>query len=97
MMLVLSRNQDEEVVIGNDIRLTVRAIRGNQVRLGFTPPPDVADQREELGEKAEGQKTLAVGPAASEGEPRLVTLLQPPFPRRGCLRWSTWRLRCSPG
>jgi carbon storage regulator len=68
-MLVLSRKQGEEVVIGNDIRLTVLAIRGNQVRLGFTAPPDVSIQRAELGEKAEDYRTLAVGPAASEAEP----------------------------
>jgi len=52
-MLVLSRKQGEEVAIGGNIRLTVVAIRGNRVRLGFTAPPDVSIQREELCPKAE--------------------------------------------
>jgi carbon storage regulator len=44
MMLVLSHEPGEEVVISDNIRLTVVAIRGNRVRLGFTAPPDVAIQ-----------------------------------------------------
>jgi carbon storage regulator len=47
-MLVLSRRVGEEIVIGDNIRVTVVAIRGNQVRLGFTAPPDVSIQRDEL-------------------------------------------------
>ena len=50
-MLVLSRKLNEEVIIGDNIRITVVAIRGNQVRLGFTAPPDVAIQRQELREE----------------------------------------------
>ena len=67
-MLVLSRKRGEAVVIGGDIRLTVVAIRGNQVRRGFTAPPDVSIQREELCQKAEGFRTLAERPAALEAE-----------------------------
>jgi carbon storage regulator len=47
-MLVLSRKLGEAVVIGGTIRLTVVAIRGNQIRLGITAPPEVAIRREEL-------------------------------------------------
>jgi carbon storage regulator len=47
-MLVLSRKIGEEIVIGDNIRVTVVAIRGNQVRLGFSAPEDVAIQRSEL-------------------------------------------------
>ena len=47
-MLVLSRKVGEEIVIADNIRVTVVAIRGNQVRLGFEAPPEVAIQREEL-------------------------------------------------
>ena len=68
-MLVLSRKRGEAVVIGGDIRLTVVAIRGNQVRLGFTAPPDVSIQREELCPKGEGSGTSAVRPATLEAEP----------------------------
>jgi len=68
-MLVLSRKEGEEVVIGDNIRLTVLAIRGNQVRRGFTAPPDVSIQREELCPKGEGSGTSAVRPATWEAEP----------------------------
>ena len=47
-MLVLSRKIGEEIVIGDNIRVTVVAIRGNQVRLGFTAPAEVSIQRDEL-------------------------------------------------
>lgn len=67
-MLVLSRRPGEEVVIGN-IRLTVVAMRGNQVRLGFTAPPDVFIQREELRPKDEAFGPWPVRPAALETEP----------------------------
>jgi carbon storage regulator len=68
-MLVLSRKQGEEVVIGDNIRLTVVAIRGGRVRLGFTAPPDVAIQREELCPEGEESVALAVRPPALEAEP----------------------------
>ena len=47
-MLVLSRKPGEELVIGDNIRLTVVAIRGNQVRLGITAPVEVPIRRQEL-------------------------------------------------
>jgi len=47
-MLVLSRKQNEQIIIGDNIRITVVAIRGNQVRLGFEAPRDVSIQRQEL-------------------------------------------------
>jgi carbon storage regulator len=47
-MLVLSRKVNEQIVIGENIRLTVVSIRGNQVRLGFEAPPDVLIFRDEL-------------------------------------------------
>jgi carbon storage regulator len=47
-MLVLSRKIGEEVVIGEDIRVRVLSIHGNQIRLGFVAPRDVQIHREEL-------------------------------------------------
>jgi carbon storage regulator len=68
-MLVLTRNQGEEVVIGENIRVTVLAIRGNQVRLGFTAPPDVRVHRKELRPVAEEGGTPTVRPAVSAEGP----------------------------
>jgi carbon storage regulator len=47
-MLVLSRRVGEEIVIDGNIRITVVALRGQQVRLGITAPKSVAVAREEL-------------------------------------------------
>jgi len=47
-MLVLSRKVGEEIVIGNDIRVRVVSVQGNQIRLGFIAPKDVPIHREEL-------------------------------------------------
>jgi carbon storage regulator len=47
-MLVLTRQQDESILIGDEIKVTVVAIRGEKVRLGVTAPKPVAVDREEI-------------------------------------------------
>ena len=49
-MLVLSRKIGEQVVLGDSmcVTVTVLAIHGNRVRLGFSAPEDVSICREEL-------------------------------------------------
>jgi carbon storage regulator len=47
-MLVLSRRVGEEIVIAGDIRLTILAIKGNQICLGFTAPSSVRVDRQEV-------------------------------------------------
>ena len=54
-MLVLSRKLGEQVVIGDNICVTVVAVRGSQVRLGFSAPEEVSIRREELGPCPENQ------------------------------------------
>ena len=50
-MLVLSRKEGEQIVIGGGIVITVIESHGNQVRLGFTAPNDVSILRKEITEK----------------------------------------------
>ncbi len=47
-MLVLSRRVDEEICIGDDIRLLVLSIQGGKVRLGVEAPEGVRIMRKEL-------------------------------------------------
>lgn len=47
-MLVLSRKLNESIVIGNNIRITVVGVRGNQIRLGIEAPEAVRILREEI-------------------------------------------------
>lgn len=50
-MLLLGRRVNEAVMIGNDITVKILSIKGNQVRLGITAPPNVAVHREEVFER----------------------------------------------
>ena len=47
-MLVLSRQRDETIMIGDDIEVTVVDIRGDKVRLGITAPKEISVHRKEV-------------------------------------------------
>jgi carbon storage regulator len=47
-MLVLSRQRDESIIIGDNIVLTVVDIRGDKVRLGIEAPKEVPVHRQEV-------------------------------------------------
>jgi carbon storage regulator len=50
-MLILTRDSNKEfksIYIGDDIKITLIGIKGNQVRLGFIAPNNVRIVREEL-------------------------------------------------
>jgi len=53
-MLVLSRKRGENIVVGNDIVVTVVEIKGDKVRLGIVAPKDVSVHREEVYEAIHG-------------------------------------------
>ena len=47
-MLVLTRKINETIIIGENIRVTITAIHGRQVRLAIEAPQEVTVVREEL-------------------------------------------------
>ena len=47
-MLVLSRQRDETIVIGDDIEVTIVDIRGDKVRLGINAPKSIPVHRKEV-------------------------------------------------
>lgn len=47
-MLVLSRRLDETLIIGDDIRIKVLGISGNQIRIGIDAPKEISVHREEV-------------------------------------------------
>lgn len=49
-MLVLSRQRDETIMIGDNIEITVVDIRGDKVRLGITAPKNITVHRKEVYE-----------------------------------------------
>lgn len=49
-MLVLSRQRDQTIMIGDDIEITVVDIRGDKVRLGINAPSEIPVHRKEVYE-----------------------------------------------
>ncbi|MCA9049021.1 MAG: carbon storage regulator CsrA [Planctomycetaceae bacterium] len=47
-MLVLSRQRDETIIIGDSIRITIVEVRGDKVRIGIDAPKDVTVHRQEV-------------------------------------------------
>ncbi len=56
-MLVLSRQRDETIVIGEDIEITVVDIRGEKVRLGIQAPAHIPVHRKEVYEAIKREQT----------------------------------------
>lgn len=48
MALTLTRNLGEKLLIGDDITVEVRGVKGNQVQLAITAPRHVEIDREEI-------------------------------------------------
>jgi len=59
-MLVLSRQLDETIMIGNQIEITVVDVRGDKVRLGINAPKDVPVHRKEVFEAIRNENTQAI-------------------------------------
>lgn len=64
-MLVLSRQRDETIMIGDDIEITVVDIRGEKVRLGINAPAHVPVHRKEVYEAIKRENAAA---AAASGQ-----------------------------
>ncbi len=55
-MLILTRKVGESVLIGDGIKVSVLAVKGNQVRVGIDAPKDISVHREEVRERLEEGK-----------------------------------------
>lgn len=63
-MLVLSRQRDESIIIGDNIVVTVVDIRGDKVRLGINAPTEIPVHRQEVYEaiRRENQRASELDP-----------------------------------
>lgn len=66
-MLILSRKQEESVVIGNDIIIKVVSVDKGSVKLGFEAPPKTLILRAELTEAVKSENAKATGDAIGKG------------------------------
>jgi len=68
-MLVLSRQRDESIMIGDNIVVTIVDIRGDKVRLGINAPTEIPVHRQEIYEaiQRENQRASRVDPKDTRG------------------------------
>jgi len=55
-MLVLSRQIDESIMIGDDVKITIVDVRGDKVRLGIEAPKHIPVHRMEIYEAIQREK-----------------------------------------
>jgi carbon storage regulator len=58
-MLVLSRQKDESIMIGDEVEVTIVDVRGDKVRLGITAPKSIPVHRKEVYEAIQREKKEA--------------------------------------
>jgi len=73
-MLVLTRKSGEQILIGDDIVITVLDSRGDGVRIGIDAPRGVKIQRNEVVRAVE-EANVAAAAASPEDEERIKALL----------------------
>jgi carbon storage regulator len=68
-MLVLSRQRDESIIIGDNIVVTIVDIRGDKVRLGIDAPTEIPVHRREVYEaiQRENRTAAQIGPKDTLG------------------------------
>ncbi len=78
-MLVLTRRVDESIMIGDEIRIIVVEVRGEQVKLGIDAPRHIPVHREEVYREIQEENRKAALAAGGDLE-RLDEALRPPSP-----------------
>ncbi len=58
-MLVLSRQKDQTIMIGDNIEITIVDIRGDKVRLGISAPTEIPVHRKEVYEAIQRENQAA--------------------------------------
>lgn len=65
-MLVLSRQRDESIMIGDNVQVTIVDIRGDKVRLGIVAPAEISVHRKEVYDAIQRENQKAAGVTAQD-------------------------------
>ncbi|HBF08744.1 MAG TPA: carbon storage regulator, partial [Gammaproteobacteria bacterium] len=65
-MLILTRRVGETIVIGDDVKITVLGVKGNQVRIGVNAPKSVSVHREEIFNRIQQENNVGQPKTADE-------------------------------
>jgi carbon storage regulator len=63
-MLILTRRIGESLQIGEDVKVTVVSVHGNQVKIGISAPSSVPVHREEVYERIKRERSETESDAA---------------------------------
>ncbi len=69
-MLVLSRQRDESIMIGDDVEITIVDVRGDKVRLGITAPKTIPVHRREIYDAIQREKAQKAAADAQDKSPQ---------------------------
>ncbi len=67
-MLVLSRQKNESIMVGDDVEIVIVDVRGDKVRLGITAPKKISVHRKEIYEAIQREKAEGKTPVEAEKE-----------------------------
>ena len=67
-MLVLSRQRDESIMIGDNVEIIIVDVRGDKVRLGITAPKEIPVHRREIYDAIQREKSQKKEPQGQEEE-----------------------------
>jgi carbon storage regulator len=71
-MLILTRKSDESIVIGNNIRIKVLKVQGNQVHIGIDAPRELSVYRQEIYDQIRKENENAVQSAFNKDKIRQI-------------------------
>ena len=71
-MLVLTRRENESIMIGNDIEVKVLDLKDNQVKIGIVAPRAIAVHRQEVYQAIQEENAEAAGSPKIDGISDLI-------------------------
>jgi carbon storage regulator len=58
-VLILTRRVGETITIGENVKVMVLGVKGNQVRVGIDAPKEIAVHREEIYERIKNEQSAS--------------------------------------